>query len=151
MSNGKLLGSQFAGCLKAPLNCRRMVPISHSGPAGSVKLIRFPHRSPRRKFDHGYQALFNGMNLDNWIGTPRIIVRDGVIDVDPSGGEGNLTRSILSVTFLCALNFNLHQEPITGLAFHTPLTGDAAYVGKEIQVPIIRTPYTINPTLPISW
>lgn len=90
----------------------------------------------QEEIDHGYQALFNGMNLDNWIGnTTDYQVRDGVIDVDPSrGGEGNLYTVDTFSNFSLRFEFQLTPGANNGIGIHTPLTGDAAYVGKEIQV-----------------
>ncbi|MCB0655944.1 MAG: DUF1080 domain-containing protein [Saprospiraceae bacterium] len=90
----------------------------------------------REEIKDGFVPLFNGKNLDNWLGnTTDYQVKDEVIDVDPSrGGEGNLYTVDTFSNFALRFEFQLTAGANNGIGIHTPLTGDAAYVGKEIQV-----------------
>jgi hypothetical protein len=82
-------------------------------------------------------SLFNGENLDGWVGNKTSYkVEDGTIVVDPKEGEGggNLYTEMEYSNFELYFEFQLDSGSNNGLGIHTPLEGDAAYVGKEIQI-----------------
>ena len=65
--------------------------------------------TPEAEKKAGFVSLFDGKNLDQWTGnTTGYIVKDGVVEVNPSANNG--------------------------IGIRAPLEGDAAYVGMEIQV-----------------
>ena len=84
----------------------------------------------------GFQLLFNGKNLDNWQGDKiDYTAEDGVIVVSPKeGGHGNIYTGKEYSDFILRLEFQLTPGANNGVGIHAPLEGDAAYVGKEIQV-----------------
>lgn len=85
----------------------------------------------------GFEALFNGSNLDNWIGGDRgsYIVKDGVIVVQPNEGSGgNLYTENEYSDFNFRFDFKLTPGANNGLGIRTPTTGDAAYIGMEFQI-----------------
>ncbi|TKG96299.1 DUF1080 domain-containing protein [Puteibacter caeruleilacunae] len=84
----------------------------------------------------GFTALFNGKNLDNWIGNKTdYLVEDGIIAVRPKqGGHGNLYTEKEYSDFVYRFEFKLTPGANNGLGIHAPLEGDAAYVGKELQI-----------------
>lgn len=85
----------------------------------------------------GFIPLFNGYNLDGWTGNKKqYIVEDGMIVVDPTaeGGHGNLFTEDEYENFIVRFDFLLTPGANNGLGVHAPLTGDAAYGGKEIQI-----------------
>jgi hypothetical protein len=86
--------------------------------------------------EEGFVALFYGENLDNWIGNKEsYIVKDGVINVKPSEGSGgNLYTEKEYSDFIFRFEFLLTPGANNGLGIRTPLTGDAAYVGMELQI-----------------
>lgn len=87
--------------------------------------------------EEGFVTLFNGKNLDGWVGNKQsYIVKDGTIVVDPSadGSGGNLYTSEEYSDFIFRFEFNLTPGANNGLGIHAPLEGDAAYVGKELQI-----------------
>jgi HEAT repeat protein len=84
----------------------------------------------------GFKLLFNGKNLDNWIGNKvDYMVEDGLLVVNPKEGEhGNLFTDKEYSDFIFRFEFQLTPDANNGIGIHAPLEGDAAYVGKEIQV-----------------
>lgn len=84
----------------------------------------------------GFKLLFNGKNLDNWIGNKvDYAAVDGELAVDPKGGNhGNLYTEKEYSDFVFRFEFQLTPGANNGIGIHAPLEGDAAYVGKEIQV-----------------
>jgi hypothetical protein len=62
-------------------------------------------------------------------------VEDGMIVVRPKkGSSGNLYTSQEYSDFIFRFEFQLTPGANNGLGIHTPLKGDAAYVGKELQI-----------------
>jgi hypothetical protein len=91
--------------------------------------------APEEKSD-GFVSLFNGKNLDNWTGDKLAnVVEDGLIVVNPVNGEaGNLYTVNEYSDFSFRFEFQLTPAANNGIGIRAPLTGDAAYVGMEIQV-----------------
>ena len=87
--------------------------------------------------DDGFVQLFNGENLDGWVGNKQSYrVENGNILVDPSGGGsgGNLLTEGEYSDFIFRFEFQLTPGANNGLGIHAPLQGDVAYVGKELQI-----------------
>jgi hypothetical protein len=84
----------------------------------------------------GFVALFNGRNLDNWVGNKEsYVVEDAMIVVKPDDGSGgNLYTEKEYADFIFRFEFLLTPGANNGLGIRTPLTGDAAYVGMELQI-----------------
>jgi len=84
----------------------------------------------------GFIALFNGRNLNGWVGdTVAYGVEDGMIVTIPSKGTiGNLYTEKEYADFNIRFEFQLTPAANNGLGIHAPLTGDAAYVGMELQI-----------------
>ncbi len=84
----------------------------------------------------GFVALFNGKNLDNWIGNKTsYVVEDGNIVVRPGDGSGgNLYTEKEYSDFIFRFEFQLTPGANNGLGIRAPLTGDAAYAGMELQI-----------------
>ena len=84
----------------------------------------------------GFTSLFNGKNLDGWVGNKTSYkAEDGMIVIDPDdAGGGNLFTEKEYGDFILRFEFQLTPGGNNGLGIHAPLTGDAAYVGKEIQI-----------------
>jgi HEAT repeat protein len=91
--------------------------------------------TPEEKSD-GFVSLFNGRNIDNWTGDKlAYVVEDGIIVVKPENGSaGNLYTSGEYSDFIYRFEFQLTPAANNGIGIRAPLTGDAAYVGMEIQV-----------------
>lgn len=86
--------------------------------------------------EQGFTPLFNGKNLDGWVGNKTSYqVKDGIIVIEPKGGGGgNLFTEKEYGDFVLRFEFQLTPGANNGLGIHAPLEGDAAYVGKEIQI-----------------
>jgi HEAT repeat protein len=91
--------------------------------------------TPEEK-SQGFVSLFNGRNLDNWIGNKRAYTaEDGMIAVKPSDDSGgNLYTEKEYSDFIFRFEFQLTPAANNGIGIRAPLTGDAAYAGMEIQV-----------------
>ncbi len=86
--------------------------------------------------EQGFTQLFNGTNLDGWVGNKTSYrVENGMIVIDPKGtGGGNLYTEKEYGDFILRFEFQLTPGANNGLGIHAPLEGDAAYVGKELQI-----------------
>lgn len=86
--------------------------------------------------DEGFTELFNGQNLDGWIGNKESYqAKDGMIIIEPKGGGGgNLFTEKEYGDFVLKFEFQLTPGANNGLGIHAPLTGDAAYQGIELQI-----------------
>jgi HEAT repeat protein len=84
----------------------------------------------------GYVSLFNGRNLDNWIGNKKAYAaEDGMIVIKPvDDSGGNLYTEKEYSDFIFRFEFQLTPAANNGLGIRAPLTGDAAYVGMELQI-----------------
>lgn len=89
-----------------------------------------------QEVEKGFSPLFNGKNLDGWVGNKESYqVKDGIIVIEPNGGGGgNLFTEKEYGDFVLKFEFQLTPGANNGLGIHAPLEGDAAYVGKEIQI-----------------
>ena len=91
----------------------------------------------RNNTDEGFKVLFNGKNLEGWIGNKSSYrVENGSIVVDPMGGGsgGNLFTEDEYSDFVLKFEFQLTPGANNGLGIHAPLEGDVAYMGKELQI-----------------
>ncbi|MDR1681411.1 MAG: DUF1080 domain-containing protein [Prevotellaceae bacterium] len=84
----------------------------------------------------GFQMLFDGTNMHEWTGnTIDYILEGGCIAMYPGTSHGgNLyTRSEYD-NFIFRFEFQLTPGANNGLGIRTPMDGDAAYVGMELQI-----------------
>nr|MCU0408343.1 DUF1080 domain-containing protein [Bacteroidales bacterium] len=84
----------------------------------------------------GFESLFNGRDLDKWKGNKKsYVVEDGLIAVKPGDGSGGNLYTVKEYSdFIFRFEFMLTPGANNGLGIRTPDTGDAAYVGMEIQI-----------------
>ncbi len=83
----------------------------------------------------GFSLLFDGSNLDQWTGnTAGYLPEEGAIAVHPELSGGNLYTKETYADFEYRFEFQLTPGANNGIGIRTPLEGDAAYVGMEIQV-----------------
>jgi hypothetical protein len=85
--------------------------------------------------EEGFGAVFNGTNLDGWVGaTDNYEVVDGAIQAK-AGRGGNLLTERQFDNFVARLQFKLPPGGNNGLAIRSPAPDvDNAYEGLEIQV-----------------
>ena len=91
--------------------------------------------TPEEKAE-GFAALFNGRNLDNWVGNKEsYVVEEGMIVIKPENGSGgNLYTEKEFGDFIFRFEFQLTPGANNGLGIRAPLEGDAAYAGMELQI-----------------
>jgi HEAT repeat protein len=91
--------------------------------------------TPEEKSE-GFVALFNGRNLDNWVGNKESYsVENGMIVIKPANDSGgNLYTEKEYADFNFRFEFLLTPAANNGLGIRAPLSGDAAYVGMELQI-----------------
>lgn len=84
----------------------------------------------------GFVSLFNGRDLNGWTGNKVSYgVEDAMIVIRPGETSGgNLYTEKEYSDFVFRFEFQLTPGANNGLGIRTPLTGDAAYVGMEIQI-----------------
>lgn len=85
----------------------------------------------------GFTSLFNGKDLTGWVQPAKkgegYGVKDGLIFCSKGGGGNLLTEKEFS-NFVFRFEFKLAPGSNNGVGIRTPLQGDAAYVGMEIQI-----------------
>jgi len=83
----------------------------------------------------GFELLFNGKDLTGWTGdTTGYVAEDGKIVIYPKHGSGNLYTEKEYSDYILRFEFKLTSGANNGLGIRAPLTGDAAYVGMELQI-----------------
>jgi len=95
-----------------------------------------PYQVSEAEKKDGFVPLFNGMNLTGWVGNLKdYFAKDGMIICDPErGGHGNLYTEKEYSDFVVRFEFRLTPAANNGLGIRTPMEGDAAYVGMELQI-----------------
>lgn len=84
----------------------------------------------------GFIPLFNGKNLDGWkaTGNPKVWgAENGLLYVKGSGGGWLMTDKEFG-DFELRLEFRLPKMGNSGVALRSPLKGNPAYAGMEIQI-----------------
>jgi len=86
--------------------------------------------------NEGFEMLFDGTNLDKWTATPAYeITPEGYIRSNPTAKFGkNLYTKEQYGDFVYRFEFKLTPGANNGVGIRTPLEGDAAYAGMEIQI-----------------
>lgn len=103
----------------------------------TISMLVFSCAVHNKAGETGFTPLFNGKNLEGWVGNKQSYqVEKGMIVVNPEGGGsgGNLFTAQEYSDFNFRFEFQLTPGANNGLGIHAPLEGDAAYVGKELQI-----------------
>lgn len=102
----------------------------------ALMAVIFGTNAQNNSTEAGFTKLFNGTNLDGWVGNKESYrAENGMIIIDPQGGGGgNLYTEKEYGNFILHFEFQLTPGANNGLGIHAPLEGDAAYVGKELQI-----------------
>ncbi len=83
----------------------------------------------------GFQPLFNGRDMTGWTGnTTGYYAQDGRMICDPKKAGGNVYTAQQYGDFIFRFEFKLTAGANNGLGIRTPLSGDAAYAGMELQI-----------------
>ncbi len=84
--------------------------------------------------DEGFKPAFNGKDLTGWVGqTDAYEVKDGAIGFKPGSG-GNIFIKDPLADFAIRFEFKLPPAGNNGLAIRSPLEGNPAFVGMELQI-----------------
>jgi len=87
-----------------------------------------------RAREEGFVSLFDGKTLTGWVGaTKGYAAEDGKIVCLKKGG-GNLYTAKQYGDFVLRFDFKLEPGTNNGLGIRTPLKGNPAYVGMELQI-----------------
>ena len=82
-----------------------------------------------------FEPLFNGTDLTGWTGAlTGYGVEDGAIRTYPKRAGGNIYTEKEYDDFVFRFRFKVEPGSNNGIAIRTPLSGDAAYQGMEVQV-----------------
>ena len=86
----------------------------------------------------GFVPLFNGLNMDGWVGnTTDYFAQEGMIVYKPAG-ENSMNVNTYTAKeysdFILRFEFKLTPGANNGLGIRTPIHGNAAYVGMELQI-----------------
>jgi len=134
--NGQLI-TNFQHTEKTTRNVPRKGGISlqvHPGGQGFEKnAVRFKdiRIRPLAKLETGFRPLFNGIDLTGWVGdTDGYRAENGVLICR---GRNLYTQEQFG-DFHLKFEFQLTPGTNNGLGIRTPLEGDAAYVGMELQI-----------------
>jgi hypothetical protein len=83
----------------------------------------------------GFISLFDGSNIDQWVGNKKgYLVEEGALVAHPELGGGNIYTKDEYADFEYRFEFQLTPGANNGLGIRAPLKGDAAYVGMELQI-----------------
>ncbi|MDR2286869.1 MAG: DUF1080 domain-containing protein [Prevotellaceae bacterium] len=95
-----------------------------------------PYKVSAAEKAEGFVPMFNGIDMTGWTGNVKdYVARNGVLACIPSGGgHGNLYTEKEYSNFIMRFEFKLTPAANNGLGIRTPLEGDAAYVGMELQI-----------------
>jgi hypothetical protein len=94
-----------------------------------------PNALTEAEKSEGFVSLFNGRDLTNWAGNEHsYTVEDGTIVIRPAQSGGNLYTEKEYSDFIFRFEFKLTPGANNGLGIRTPMEGDAAYVGYELQI-----------------
>jgi len=87
--------------------------------------------------EEGFVPLFDGKTLNGWQFVAKhgsgYVAENGVL-VCPADGGGNLFTDKEYANFILRFDFKLEPGSNNGVGIRSPLTGDAAYQGIEIQI-----------------
>lgn len=95
-----------------------------------------PYRVSEEEAREGFVPMFNGLDLAGWTGNKvDYFAQSGMLVCQPTGrGHGNLFTEKEYADFIMRFEFQLTPGANNGLGIRTPLEGDAAYVGMELQI-----------------
>lgn len=83
----------------------------------------------------GFEPLFNGRDMTGWTGnTTGYYAKDGKMICDPSKAGGNVYTVEQYGDFVIRFEFKLTPGANNGLGIRTPLSGNPAYAGMELQI-----------------
>lgn len=105
----------------------RNVFIREIGPQEATRILQAQDQE-------GFKTIFNGKDLDGWIGvTDAYSVKDSAMVFTGQGG-GNVFYKEPLADFIVRFEFKLPPAGNNGLVIRSPLEGNPAFVGMELQI-----------------
>ncbi|MEX2027373.1 MAG: DUF1080 domain-containing protein [Pirellulaceae bacterium] len=105
-----------------------------AGTAAALLALTNPVTAQEKPSEEGFYPLFDGKTLNGWQGgTDGYEVKDGVLICKPKG-SGNLYTDKEYSNFVFRFEFKLTPGANNGIGIRTPMEGDSAFVGMEIQI-----------------
>lgn len=97
-----------------------------------------PFQLSAQEKKEGFKVLFDGTNMHQWTGnTAEYVTENGNMVINPKsdkGSGGNLFTKEEFSDFAFRFEFQLTLGGNNGLGIRSPITGDAAYKGMELQI-----------------
>ncbi len=98
-----------------------------------------PYTLSEEEEKEGFTVLFDGTHMHHWTGnTTDYFIEDGVMVVEPKSNSRGWTRNLYTKeqydNFVFRFEFILTPAANNGLGIRTPIEGDAAYMGMELQI-----------------
>ena len=97
-----------------------------------------PFQLSAQEKKEGFKVLFDGTNMHQWMGNTADYITDaGNLVINPKsdkGSGGNLFTKEEFSDFVFRFEFQLTPGANNGLGIRSPITGDAAYKGMELQI-----------------
>lgn len=95
-----------------------------------------PFQLSKEEQKEGFEILFDGTHMHKWTGnTTDYVTENGVMVIYPSNSHGgNLFTKEEFGDFVFRFQFQLTPGANNGLGIRTPMEGDPAYVGMELQI-----------------
>ncbi len=97
-----------------------------------------PYQVSKEEEKEGFVPLFNGLNMKGWVGnTTDYFAQDGMIVYKPAGENSMNVNTYTEKEFgdfILRFEFKLTPGANNGLGIRTPIHGNAAYVGMELQI-----------------
>lgn len=97
-----------------------------------------PFQLSAKEKKEGFKVLFDGSNMFQWTGnTADYVTEGGNMVINPKsdkGSGGNLFTKEEFSDFIFRFEFQLSPGANNGLGIRSPITGDAAYKGMELQI-----------------
>lgn len=95
-----------------------------------------PFKLSAQEQKEGFKVLFDGTNMYEWTGNlVDYTLKDGCIEVNPETSFGGNLYTVKEYgNFIFRFDFQLSPGGNNGVGIRTPMEGDAAYVGMEIQI-----------------
>lgn len=96
-----------------------------------------PYELSAAEKKEGFKVLFDGINMHHWTGNTKdyVIENENMVVRKPEfGSGGNLFTRDMYSDFVFRFEFKLTPGANNGLGIRSPLEGDAAYEGMELQI-----------------
>ncbi len=143
LSNNEVYGETVKPLIDKAISVNKDPEAEYQKQAILKQMVAWPKEGGAVKYEvsteeakEGFIPMFNGIDMTGWTGNLKdYVAQNGMIICDPKyGGRGNLYTEKEYSDFIMRFDFLLTPAANNGLGIRTPLEGDAAYVGMELQI-----------------